>query len=229
VCRTERRKRPPTKVILRTLQKLLARIYDLPQPHDVSEFLLTDRTLLPARLRASAADEMVLVREAEGSLSMSLFLEPGVLERLRCADPLERLHGGNLADYWTALEGVSHFTCVAWHAAHERPVSLAELELQAEVDKYVTSLWLLQRREPRRFPSELHAALFERYRVDPELAGERVELYERANAYASRFCRRIAGGLRRATAAARAATFAELRRFYRLCNGRKFAHIERFA
>ena len=34
---------------------------------------------------------------------------------LRCwrasqaANPLQALHAGNLADYWTALEGVSHF------------------------------------------------------------------------------------------------------------------------
>jgi len=216
-------------MMLRGLQDLLAGIYDVPQLADVSEFLLTDRERLPAALQAGATDEVVLVREHEGTLWMSVYLEPSVLERLARANPLERLHGGNLADFWTVLEGVSHFLCLAWHAAHERPVTLLELELQAEVDKYVSSLWLLRRLEPGRFPNELHPILFERFRVSAELAGERAELYERANAYAARFCGRLAQTLKRATSAAHDAALAELRRFYRLCGGRKLAYIERMA
>ena len=50
-----------------------------------------------------------------------------------------RLDGENLADFWSALEGVSHFTYYAWNAARDKSVSLFELELQAEVDKFVTT------------------------------------------------------------------------------------------
>ena len=215
--------------MLRALQNLLARIYDVPQAHDVSEFLLTDRSRLPEALQAGASDELVVVSEEEGTLWVSLYLEPGVLRRLASANPFEGLHAGNLADYWTVLEGVSHFVCLAWHAAHERPVTLLELELQAEIDKYVSSLWLLRGQHPGRFPAELHPLLFEHCRVDAALAGDRVELYGRANSFAARFCRRLARTLRSAGPAARAAVVAELRRFYRLCNGRKFQHIESVA
>ena len=55
-----------------------------------------------------------------------------------------RLNENNVADYWTALEGVSHFTYYAWNAARDKPVSLFELELQAEVDKFVTTGILLR-------------------------------------------------------------------------------------
>jgi len=213
---------------LQALQHLLGRIYDLPQAHDVSEFVVTDRGRLPAAARPGAVDEVMLVAEEGGALWLSLYLDPAVLERLAAADPFERLHEGNLADYLTVLEGVSHFVCVAWHAAHERPVSLLELELQAEVDKYVSILWL-HGGAPARLPEGLHALLFERFRVDAKLAGERFELYERANAYASRYCRRLADTLGRATSVAQAAALAELRRFYRLCGGRKLSYIERVA
>lgn len=215
--------------MLRALQNLLARIYDVQQTHDVSEFLLTDRSRLPAAFRDSLSDELVMVSEEADTLWISLYLEPGVLQRLGSDDPFRALHSGNIADYWTALEGVSHFVCVAWHAAHDRSVTLLELELQAEIDKYVSSLWLLRGQAPGRFPAELHPILFQQSHVDAGLAGERVELYERANAYAARFCRRLARTLCRAGAAAHAATVAELRRFYRLHNGRKLRHIERFA
>ena len=77
---------------------------------------------------------------------------------------------GNLADYWTALEGVSHFMYLAWNAGHDRAVSLLELELQAEIDKYVASWWLLREQDPARFPAELHRLLFERTQIDAQLA-----------------------------------------------------------
>src|SRR5688572_13107687 len=98
--------------MLQSLQNFLAGIYDVPLTHDVAEFLLTDRSLLPPAL-LSHADEQVYVAEADGTLWIGLFLEPAVLKRLISANPLESLHGGNIADYWTALEGVSHFVYLA--------------------------------------------------------------------------------------------------------------------
>ena len=212
--------------MLQAMQDLLERIYDVPLAHDVGEFLLTDRSrLLPAR-GANGADEQVLVAQDGDTLWISVYLDPGVLRRLAAENPFEALHGGNIADTWTALEGVSHFLRVAWSATHGRPVTLLELELQGEIDKYVGSLWLLREQNPERFPVELHHVLFERARVDPALAGERIGLYRRADAYAARFCRRLARGLRHAGSAAHAAAIAELRRFYRMSREGKLRYIE---
>ena len=215
--------------MLQAMQNLLAGIYDVPLAHDVAEFLLTDRNRLPPARGANGADEQLLVAQDDDTLWVSVYLEPGVLRRLASENPLEALHGGNIADYWTAIEGVSHFVRLAWSAVHDRPVTLLELELQGEIDKYVGSLWLLREQTPERFPVELHHFLFERARVDPALAGERIGLYRQANAYAARFCRRLARGLRHAGSAAHATAIAELRRFYRMSRERKLRYIERTA
>ena len=214
-------------MVLQALQKLLSGIYDVPLTHDVAEFLVTDRGRLPPALLGNDADEQVLVAEEGGTLWLSLYLEPGVLQRLASANPLEALHAGNIADYWTALEGVSHFIYLVWNASYDRPVTLLELELQGEIDKYVSSLWLLREQNPRRFPPELHYLLFDHARVDAILAGERKGLYRRANSYAARFCRRLAHTLRPAGPAAQGAAISELRQFYRLSRERKLRHIER--
>jgi len=124
---------------------------------------------------------------------------------------------------------VSHFVYLVWNASYDRQITLLELELQAEVDKYIASLWLLRSRNPERSPAELHYLLFERARVDDVLAGDRAGLYRTANRYAARFCRRLARTLRPAGSAAQAAAIAELRRFYRLGRERKLQHIERIA
>jgi hypothetical protein len=219
-------------MLLTQLQSLISGIYDVSIAHDVYDFLVTDRGHLPAAAPTSESDEELFVSHSAsegGEVGVSLYLDPALLERLKVADPLVRLHGGNVADYWTALEGVSHFLYLAWNAGHDRPVSLLELEMQAEVDKYVSSYWLLRQQFPARFPAELLNVLFERTRIDPRLARGRESLYREATRYAQKFCRRLEQSLRGARGDSRGAVLAELRRFYRLTNTRKLAHIERTA
>jgi hypothetical protein len=218
-------------MILRQLQDLIGDIYDVRITHDVYDFLVTDRDELPPAARASRSDEQLIVAQPapseDGEVGVSLYLDPALLQRLQYADPIASLHVGNVADYWTALEGVSHFLYLAWNAGHDKPVSLLELEMQAEVDKYVASYWLMRRQFPARFPAELLRLLFERTRIDPELADGREDLYREATRYAQRFCRKLERSLRNSPAPGE--VLAELRRFYRLTNARKVAHIERTA
>jgi hypothetical protein len=221
-------------MILKQLQDLIGDIYDVSISHDVYDFLVTDRDHLPAAARPRGpTDEELIVAQPEegdsGEIAMSLYLDPRLLERLDRADPMERLHAGNVADYWTALEGVSHFLYLAWNAGHDKPVSLLELEMQAEVDKYVGSYWLMRRQFPDQFPAGLLRLLFERTRIDSRLAAGREDLYREASRYAQKFCRRLEQSLRDARGRSQVEVLAELRRFYRLTNARKLAHIQRTA
>ena len=213
---------------LASLQAALAEIYDLPATPDVVDYLMTDRAHLAGVDEARNTDEQLIVAEEGDTLSLALYIDARVLARLARRDPFAALTQHNLADYLTVAEGVSHFVYVAWNAGFDKPVTLLELELQAEVDKYVLGAWLL-REQGGRFPHELHRALFERVRVDPEAAAERAGLYRTASCYAARFCRRVAAGLARETRGATRELLAELRRFYRWGNARKLRHIEQLA
>jgi hypothetical protein len=211
------------------LQALLSGIYDLDIGFRVEDFLVTDRALLPGECRDAPGDEQLFVTEADGELCMSLYLDPALLERLEANDPSERLDQDNLADCWTALEGVSHFLCVAHNAGHDRPVSRLVLEMQAEVDKYVASFALLRNAEPARFPAELHALLFRHCRVDPALAGERAPLYRRASRAAARYCRRLEPSLRALCAGRASRWLSDLRKFYRLADAGKLRDVSRWS
>jgi hypothetical protein len=214
-------------MILRGIQQLLGGIYDVPIAHDVYDFLITERTQLPQHALASRTDEQLIIVEERDAVGVSLYLDPELLERLQRANPLERLDESNVADYWTALEGVSHFVYFAWNAGHDKPVSILELEMQAEIDKYVASFALLRRQSPERFPAELLTLLFERTRIDPGLADARQCMYRAASRYAEKFCRRLQRDLRNSPVELGREVLAQLRRFYRLSDGRKMAHIER--
>lgn len=215
---------------LTALQDLLAGIYDVPLAHDVHDFLVTDpHAVALAADAAAVSDEQLLVARDGEDMAIALYVDAHVLARLAESDPLASLNGANLADWWTALEGVSHFHYLAFHAGHDREVSRLELETQAEIDKYVATLWLLRRQHPEHFPRELHRLLFARARIDPRLPPRRAELYRRASAYAGRFCRRMETRMQRPADADSRDMLTELRRFYRLNETRKLAHIERCA
>jgi hypothetical protein len=214
-------------MILTQLQELIGGIYDVNVTHDVYDFLVTDRENLPAAARCGTTDEQLIVAEESDAVGVSLYLDPALLDRLRQADPMVCLNDANVADYWTALEGVSHFLYFAWNAGHDRPVTLLELELQAEIDKYVASYLLLKRQFPERFPAELLRLLFERTRIDPQLANGREHLYRAASRHAEKFCRRLDRSLRGSRVEFEHHVLAELRRVYRLTDTRKVAHIER--
>jgi len=214
---------------LASLQESLADIYDLPATPDVAQFLLTDRAGLASVAQARASDEQLIVAEEGDTLSMALYIDGRVLERLAQRDPFDALTHENLADYLTVAEGVSHFVYVAWNAGFDKPVTLLELELQAEIDKFVLGAWLLRKQCSGRVPRELHHALFERTCVDPQSAGGRAGLYRTASCYAARFCHRVAARLSLRTRGSTSELLTELRRFYRWGNASKMRFIERFA
>jgi hypothetical protein len=214
---------------LTSLQEALAEIYDLPATPDVRDFLMTDRARVAQIAGARNCDEQLLLAEDGDTLSMSLYIDAEVLGRLAGRDPMQALTHENLADYLTAAEGVSHFVYVAWNTGFDKPVTLLELELQAEVDKYVLCAWLLSEQNAGRFPNELHRALFARTRIDPVAAAGREGLYHQASRYAARFCERVAAVLQRRGRGPMREALTELRRFYRWGGARKLAHIERYA
>jgi hypothetical protein len=212
--------------MLRPLQRLLEIIYDAPSGHDVRDFLVTERRHLPDERRAHAADEEVVLVEQQCRNYLMVYLDAALLGRLKERDPLRVLDGRNIADFWVALEGISHFSCLMWNAGHDRGVSMLDLELQAEVDKYIVAFWLLRKQYPCHVPHELHNLLFVRTQVDPDLPPVRQQLYATATRYAARFCAVLQSSLLSSHPAQRRAAVAGLRRFYRLTSTGKLRHID---
>jgi hypothetical protein len=211
-------------MLLRKLQTLLHDLYALEVAYGVDDFLITDAAFARALDKGGRdVDEKLLIAEVDGEAEVALYLERELLDRLTERDPLTRLDTDNLADFWAALEGVSHFTYYAWNAERDKNVTLFELELQAEVDKFVTTATLLKQQSGRE-PHELHAWLFDKPRFDSELSDAEHERYRRANRYAGKYCRRLAAGLTRGSEDE--SVQSELRKFYRLSQQSKLAHID---
>lgn len=211
-------------MVLNRLQQQLQALYELEMPFNVSDFLISHpRESTDTDLPEPGTPETLYIHQSEDDLAVGLYLEEDLVERLEAADPTRHLHDSNLADFWTALEGVSHFVYFAWNAAFDREISCLELELQAEVDKYVVAALLLRRQLDGELPRELHSRLFAEPRFREQLSSREITRYVRANQYASRYCRHLERRLRRRGGRP---ILNSLRRFYRLTHWRKLSAIE---
>ena len=215
-------------MVLRGLQSLLARLYDVELPYDVYDFLVTDRrevTCAQPQNDRRVLDEALLLAETPDGAGVALYLDPDVLERLEAANPHHALTEDNLADYCTALEGVSHFVYSTWRLDRDSPVSLLELETQAEVDKYAVTVFLLARQlGTQSFPAQVHARLFDRVSFDSRLEPDQYERYRTAHALAANYCRRLERRFVNRGVARIEAMVRELRGFYRLRHDAKLRH-----
>jgi hypothetical protein len=214
-------------MVLHGLQSLLGRLYDVEMNYDVYDFLVTDRRALQGAALAAVArdvEEELLLAETHDGAGVALYLDPALLRRLEEADPVGALTEHNLADYCTALEGVSHFVYSTWRLNCDLPVSLLELETQAEVDKYAVTVFLLADQHGGGYPAEVHARLFDRVSFDARLEPDQYHRYRTAHRCAAHYCRRlerrfVSRGVARIEALVR-----ELRKFYRLGSTAKLRH-----
>ncbi len=178
--------------------------YDLSLSVRVSDHVFTDERQR-MQLAAGAAREQLLVSLNGDELQMSLFLDPSLI----AAAP------HSLDALAAVLEGVSHFVCVAWRAERDATCTALELELQAEIDKFVL---LLATHGP---PEKLFASLFDNARFDPTLGSVLRQRYIDAHRSAAQACqwllRHFEGKLERPEA------YAWLRRLYRMSAQQKMA------
>jgi hypothetical protein len=112
---------------------------------------------------------------------------------------------------------------LATRAAAGGTVSLLELEVQAEVDKFVLLLLHLWRRGLRRMSPALRRRLFERVRYHAWLGAEERARYVEANRLGGAYARWLEG--RYVEEADIDGLLRELRRTYRRGGGEKIAYL----
>jgi hypothetical protein len=189
--------------VLRRLQLGLEALYRVETRLEVGAFLIDDDERRRAGV-ARAPREQLLLRHDDGELSVGLFVDRAALVNLGRNDPSHRLDERNFGDFCLAVEGVYIVLC----AAGERRVSALELELQAEVDKFVCCLLV------RGSATNLRRRLYRDVRLADDLGAEERDRYRTANDEASRYAAALE---RRFVRDDRMGEMLdELRRFYRL-------------
>ncbi len=181
------------------VQRAIERVYLLEQNECVGEFLEAAR---------DGEREALLVREA-GDGTIELLVRVPALGRR----DIDVVRDGDLDPLCQLIEGVSHFVYVAERARADRETTHLELELQAEIDKYVVLAGSLARFDEAK-SAALRERLFDCVAFSHDADSDVGERYRVANDLARRYVRR----LEREYVAARRydGMREELRRFYRM-------------
>ena len=169
--------------MLSQIQTHLESIYRIEAPQ-VSEFMIDASQVLEVLGEdARIADEWVLVREVEGGLDLAVFIAEEHLDRLADSESLAHAAETAFPSFCVATEGVSHVLMLVERSRRTEPVSMLELEAQAEVDKFVCATL----HHPRR-SQEWWQRLFREASLSEGLGSEEVERYEEAGRLAAAFC-----------------------------------------
>lgn len=214
-----------------TLQGFLQRIYGIDLDHRVEDFLLTDPDLareLDQSKNPRDTKEKLLVSQQGEEVGISLYLDRSVVENLAEKSAEELFHNGNLAEFLLVLEGISHFVCLVWNAGRKRGVSLLELEMQAEIDKFVAVSSIMARQCIQFEPGALRKWLFDEPCFDASLDDEQRQRYIQANHFAGKYCCQLERRhWRKGAKHLGREMLGDLRRFYRLSQADKISLIHR--
>lgn len=169
------------------LQAHLQRVYGLDPAHtpDIRPFLVDDAALDQLRPPGTErpADEWVLVQESDDGLDLAVWIAPEHLDTLaRTPDP-RTLVRASLRSFCAAIEGISHFMLLIERARRSEPLTLLELEVQAEIDKFVSA----RLHCPDHAPA-LRRALFQDVGLQGGLSREERSRYREAGRLARGWC-----------------------------------------
>lgn len=208
------------------LQRELQSIYELNVSHDVSDFLIKEDLTeqLSARQKNTLIKEKLLLVQEKDDLNIGLYLHNDVLNTIKRDSPEHKLHAGNLEAFCLALEGVSHFLYLIWNAGFDRSITLLELELQAEIDKFVMLAFSLEEQNQSVSPGQLRRLLFETAAYHDSLNEGEKQRYLEASAYAEKYCWKLESDY--LSQKSRQQTLSELRQFYRLSCPEKLRRIQ---
>ncbi len=184
--------------VLTELQRRIESLHDVQSNLDVAAYMVDDELRRDIPGARDGLPEQLFVSIYEGAVEMALYVAPSIVAQLERDPPHACLHAGNLESFCIALEGVSHFVMVAWRAQHNLTVSALELEIQAEVDKFVAAWFMLaeQRGEgnpaAQAFASALHTQIFRKWELREALPAEEMDRYVLASRVAADFCTLLA-------------------------------------
>jgi hypothetical protein len=173
-----------TGSLLLDVQRRLESLYGLHHEAPVTDFLIAE-----GESGTYPGDgSRTLVSEDARGVALGVVLDDAVARKLADADPRVRLDGSNLGPFCALTEEVSHFVYLLFCAQAARSVTELELELQGEVDKYLSAAFLLSLQNEGAVSASLRRLLFREYRLVEGLSAARAERYRVASDLAWRYC-----------------------------------------
>lgn len=214
-------------MLLEQVQNQLEYLYGIGLSERAQNYLINRKQALKyfqAHSGEKIPKELLLVRQNGGdTLHIALFLDVKLLANLARHNPFESLNDKNLSDFCVLIEGVSHFVYFLWKAHRRQNITQLEMELQAEIDKFLMLFFYLRSGGERGFSNQIFEALFEDFKLFESLSQEREERYLTASSLAVRYCHSLKSRYMGNEKVEQ--LLSEIRQFYNYSQEEKIKHI----
>jgi hypothetical protein len=147
------------------------------------------------------------------------------MNNLHKHNPFLGLNEKNIHAFCIMAEEISHFLYTTWKARHRIQMTKLELELQAEVDKFIICTFYCLKHEARINNLHLKELLFETFSLEKDLPLESKNRYATASRLALHYCHFLENHFIKKVHFSQ--MMEEIRRFYRLGQTDKISHINR--
>lgn len=218
-------------MLVMTVQQQFQSIYQLPQDLSIEDYLINQETLEAVKeeqcdLLSTAHHRGFMLLFTEGDeLNVGIYLHNHLIENLRKHNPLQGIHEKNIGDFCIMIEEVSHFLYTTWKARHDIKITRLEIELQAEVDKFVLCSLYCAQHPDSTYRLPLMELLFEDYHFEKNLSEESRQRYHTASRLARHYCHFLDRNYIKDNHLPQ--MIKEIRQFYRFSQTDKISHITR--
>jgi hypothetical protein len=217
------------KTVIKTIDRAIKRLYNIDLKFKAENFVLRDDEPIvidgeeedPTKVRSGQMHAALLVKtEGENAqeLSVGIFLSHAMRDILASINHWDvgSWNHSQVSAFVAAAEEISHFNYLLFHSSRGRKVSQLELELQADVDKFLLVFFsVIKGRETTgAFFERLYDQLFLHFRLREGLSREQRERYENANTFAKAFVLKFRPLLKQKSSYSQALQLA--RHFYRV-------------
>jgi hypothetical protein len=198
------------------IQNILNNIYEISIPYNSEDFIIKKdslKKLISGNSNIAADRNQIILMEAEDEIKVAIYIKKRLLNNLKLTNPICNLTDKNIEDLCVVTEELSHFLYLIWNIQNSRTLSNLALELQAEIDKFIICLLLLESQFKHELIQPLVYKLFINISFNKKLNKEDKERYIIANNYAKKYCEFLINHYFKTNKIAEA--YEELRRFYR--------------
>lgn len=216
--------------MLSHIQKIIEKIYKVETFLDVENYLIYEPIFNiqndqdPCNIKSQSSKGCLLISQDGEELKLALYLGRETVSNLKNIHLQKDFSSSNLSDFFLATEEISHFIYAVWNAMNNRQITIFEMELQAEVDKYIAAIFYSSSINSGRVPAKnIRKRLFEDSVLNQDLLSEERERYRDANRMAMNYCHYLESNYLKKNDIT--SLVRDIRHFYRLGQNGKISYI----
>jgi hypothetical protein len=160
--------------MIHILQKKIEKIYRLHSCPEALQYMISPKQF---RKLSKFSDNPQVIYVDEGQdATMGIYLGPSLFRQIKKKSKIF-----SFQDFCVMAEEISHFIYLIWSKSNEKKINLLDLEVQAEIDKFILASEFFGSKE------EIFEKMFEKFNMRKNLQPEEEERYFTANRLGKKF------------------------------------------